>query len=520
MGGLETELTEWAFDKYDEISKGAFEAYDRVKELKDVPGAKKPKNFNEGVAQLLIDAGAPDDFIVKIGNDAGSGDWLDAFHDVAVEAEEWAADSAVVGVLSAMGLSAWIPAAEQVVGAFRTSWNASKEKAESEKMGLLKKGHWVYINNGKPAAPIPGWKDGLRRRLKVEEMPGDKVTVGFYIGPANRKARVQVFNFDVFREQEVHLDDVAPCGVAKARLLESNTVMAGIRDLKCYEAGEKDQMESICPTDPGTEVVYEEALYHIVTSRGSNVLIEDEHGQRLVVTLNKLTPGRVTHTNSWNYGADTAGNFQADGAARIYTGQWVWIPARHSLVKAGATTNELACVWKIQGAEVHVFLGIDGRKAIVNEVWPVHELLADVINKKKTFVLFKEQAVTGGDTQTSCLGPTDLLLCMGKTDEDAAKEQPTFLTAGERVQPKPTERRDTAGDQATKLELDAVEEVANKTGVAPAEVLRAQYDDGDDRIVGTYSSGDSLFGYAMMAGLGLLIYNSVDFGGGIFAGVT
>ena len=524
--GLETDLTSWAFNKYDEISKSAFDAYEKV----DLEKVKDAPSFNAAVVQLLGQAGAPQDFLTTVsGENVGTDDWLDAFNDMAVQAEEWAENTAVAGVLGAMGLSGWIPAAESVIGSFRTNWKSSKAKADKQKMGMLQIGQWLYINNGKPPKPVPGWKEGLggRRRLwgnledpaiKVQDNPGDRVTVGFYMGPANRKGRIQVFNFDVFREQEVHLDDVAPCGIDKIKKLESNSIMAGIRDLKSFRASPEDTMEGGVPTDPGTEVIYGGELYHIVRCEGGKALIEDEHGQRKVCSLDKLKKGRVTHTNSWNYrqGAEFMGGFSADGAARIYAGQWVWVPARYSLVERAVTTHELACVWKIQEDGVYCFLGIDGAVATVDEVWPLHDDLADVLNKKRTFLQFKEASVTGGDTVTRALGPTDLLVCLGRT-EDSAANFPTELTPGEKVVPVQSRESQMVGDGGQKDQEDAGQEIAAKAGIAPGEVERAQEYEEDDRMIGTPSSGNSLVAYAVMAGAALLVFNSVDFSGALFA---
>ena len=517
-----------AVTKYDSISKGAFNVDDVV------PIAKKggPQvSFNQGVLDLLTQAGAPQGFLDRVSvNTVGTTDFMDAISDIAVSAAEFTENTVLAGVMSAIGLEGWIPAAEKMLGRLRTNWKEGKEELAITKVGLLQIGQWVYVNNGRPPAPVPGWHDGLRRRLgaqqnapgpaqiETEIMPGDRVTVGFYMGSGNRKGCAQVFNFDKFREEEVQVDDIAPCGIDRIRSLEGNDVLSGVRDLKCFPPLLTDRMEGQVPTDPGTEVVFEEHIYHIVRSEGDQVLIEDQHGQRALVTLDALQRGRTFHTNSWNYqaGEEFLGGFTADGAATVYSGQWVWVRARRDFVEKGVTTHELACVWKIMADGIHCFRAFDGKRAVVPEVWPVHDILADVLNRKKSLILFKDASVRGGDTMTASLARTDPLLCLGKTVE-AAAQMPTNLTPGEVIIPGPKQVQETVGDRGAKEREDAFQDIAKQTGVAPADLRRSAQDDEDDAMIGTSRSGDSLFGYAVMAGAGLLIWNSVDFSGNLFA---
>ena len=190
--------------------------------------------------------------------------------------------------------------------------------------------------------------------------------MGFFVGVGERAGTVQVFNFEVFRVERVKVDDVWPVDSKVQANLERNEVMTAIRDLK-FTPDVKPRMESKVPTDPGTEVVFNKELYHIVQCESGIALIEDTHGQRLTVSLDKLQPGRIEHTNSWNYrkGEPFLSGFDGGSAAPIYSGQWVWVNARDGLVTAGMTTRELAVVWKIGNDGVHAVYARDGETAVV-----------------------------------------------------------------------------------------------------------------------------------------------------------
>ena len=102
--------------------------------------------------------------------------------------------------------------------------------------------------------------------------------------------------------------------------------------------------------------------------------------------------------------------FEADGKAKFFSGQWVWIPSRKSLL--GTTTVELAVVWKIQGDGIHVIKALDGVEETWPQVdvWPAVDSLSEVFNSEKRFLKFRLEAVEGGDTVTYCLGPYDDLV--------------------------------------------------------------------------------------------------------------
>ena len=262
-------------------------------------------------------------------------------------------------------------------------------------------------------------------------------------------------------------------------------------------------MVSSVPTDPGTEVIYKKLLYHIVKAEGSEALIEDAHGQRLVVSMDTLERGRVKHTNAWNYrkGEIFENGFDADGSARVFTGQWVWIVARDSLLEGGVTDYELACVWNIQRDGCYVFNAIDGDLVIVDDVWPLSDTLSDILNVKKNFVEFRNAAVEGENTSMFLLGRDELLVCIGNT-HDAQVDFPKPETPGQTIIHRKPVEGDTVGDEETKWLGDTPGEVLGH----PGEV---EYDDFEAAVT-SRTGGDSNAIYFIMAAAALFVLYSVD----------
>ena len=497
-------LDKFAIDKYNQLSKAAFNTLEKV----DLKKAVQEKSFEKGVVTLMQQVGIPDKFLHGVsGEEVGTQDWLDTFRGIAVEAEDMVTDTAIGGLLTAIGLPEFAPMAEQVVTSIRSSYRESVLKKGQAKARLIQPGTWVYINNGHVTGNVPGWKDELRRRRRLwgQPPPVDHITIGFYIGLNNTAGFVNVFNFDVFREQRVDIDDVTVVPKAKAREFDNDAILSGVRQLK-FVPPPQPLMESAVPTDPGAEVIMNGELYHIVTSEGGFAIIEDEHGQRYSVSLDKLKPGRQKHTNSWNYrkGEPFLTGFNPDQKAPIYSGQWVWVKARPELVANGTTNHELAVVWKISPEGIHVFQAIDGDAATVITVWPLDPDLEDTLNADKRFLRFRRESTEGGDTATHNMGQYDLPICIGRSN-DANMKMPSALTPGESVHKAITHPEATVGDRGARDAVDAQIDASRDIGAQPVPV-----EGGYVPQAGARDSGDSLFAYGAMAVGALLLWNSVD----------
>jgi len=514
--GQENSLNQWAVQQYDAVSKAAFDVRDNVQLRKTVESAE---SFNAGVVKIMKDAGIPDKFLVGLGGeDVGTTEWLATVEGLAEAGAELAADTAISGFLTYIGQPQWIPAAVGGVKKIRKTFDQIRVDANDARVELMNEGSWVMINNGPPPEAEIGYKEGIRRRMfgfsTDKGPPPDRISVGFFISPA-AKGYVKVFNFFTFRDEDQRVLNVAPASAQIQAEVQQNNIMRGVRALHMSKGDGPDPKMSVeVPTDPGTEVIYNDLLYNIVQAEGSDAVIEDIHGQRLVVSIDELQRGRVTHTNAWNYrkGEEFNTGFDADGSAKVFSGQWVWIPARPVLVKSGATNFELAVVWKLERDGAHVFNAFDGNLVVVDEVWPISFNLSDSFNAKKKYTQFRMAAIEGVNTHTYSLGTDELLVCIGGT-QDAQMGFPKKDTPGEvvrhRVEP---EILETAGQEAVKDKIDDAVEISRGDNVSSGKALRMIAVDTypDEELDESRMGGNSLFAYGAMAAAVLFLFNSIE----------
>ena len=468
----QVDVVDYALDRFQKLSKGAFDSKASVNIQKTFDEAA---SFGDAVVTILHDAGVKKEHLSGLaGENVGSDDWLDAFKGMAVQAEEYAVETAIGGAVTWLFGPSWGAWAESWWSKRYELWKEQKQKVREGRVAAMKPGMWVYVNNGlRPGAPIgqePGWKEGLRRRrMKFAPEPMEDISVGFFIGPAG-KGRVKVFNFDVFREQDVRYDDMAPVEKSKSSLLDASDVMRKIRNYRMIEYKRPSKLNTDVPTDPGSEVVLSGEKWNVVKAEGSQLLIEDSNGERKEVSVDKLTTGRKVHDNSWNYrgGKQVQSGFNVDGKAQVFSGIWTWIMAREALLRAEATTHELAVVWYINDDGVHTVMALDGMERVVATLWAVTDNLSEGFNQNKAFNAFRHAVVAGGDTARYRLGAEHLLVCLGKTQEIQMKFPDVQDPFQEIVE---TGTKDGAPVGSNEKDvLDVIEEVAAKTGIAPGQL--------------------------------------------------
>ena len=516
-------LVQQSVDKYSKVSLGRFDDGDEVEFLNSAP---ETPSFGSGVVAILQKHGVPKKYLKNI--NVGSEDWLTTFKGFADATTDWLSDSVVGGLVGAVFGPEFIPMAESALGSLRSSWRDYVQEGRMIKAAGLEKGMWILINNG----VAPPHKDKRRRMIWeelgrafsmdgfgmgvdpavekrfIDEPPEYIISEGFIIGAGDKPNHVRVFNFETFREDDLDLDEISGMSKTRETALDNNPILTSIRDLK-FEPPPSDIMDSNVPTDPGTEVVLDGFLYNIVRCEGDLALIEDVHGQRKSVSINLLTAGRHRHTNSYNYrkGRPFMGTWNQK--PRVYAGQWVWVTARMSLQEAGVTTHELAVVWKLDSYYAHVVLGIDGTVKVVDQVWPFSHQLEETVELDKEFMEFKRRALEGRDTEGKNLGADHLRFCVGDTYETMASF-PTPLTKAVRVSTKQPLDEETVGEgHQDALAEDARQEVHKVTGI-PLSAISSPEQGPAPVLAGEYNGGDSLMVYAVLAGLALFAFNSVD----------
>ena len=155
--GQENSLNQWAVQKYDAVSKAAFDVRDNVQLRKTVESAE---SFNAGVVKIMKDAGIPDKFLVGLGGeDVGTTEWLATVEGLAEAGAELAADTAISGFLTYIGQPQWIPAAVGGVKKIRKTFDQIRVDANDARVELMNEGSWVMINNGPPPEAEIGYKE-------------------------------------------------------------------------------------------------------------------------------------------------------------------------------------------------------------------------------------------------------------------------------------------------------------------------------------------------------------------------
>ena len=297
----------------------------------------------------------------------------------------------------------------------------------------LEDGAWCYIDNGGrqlPRAAMRALQWGLGSEF--QDMPDSEdvqfsvehlVSIGFVVEASVDASNCQVFNMEHGEFAQYPKQSIRMMEDSRAAALDQNEDLHAIRVLVMAKEHVAQRLACDVPCDPGEEVIYKEVTYHVVTCDGTNVRIENDFGG-LNVEMKDVTRGRVTHTNSWNYGetpgavgSGLSAGFDQGIQAKLYKGQWVWVPARGDVVKLlPDCKKELAVVRIINGHIVDGYYAIDGlrMRVLENHITPVYHARQEWLNSHKDFIAFRAVAVTGEHSvRTYALGTDYLMVVAG-----------------------------------------------------------------------------------------------------------
>ena len=489
-------------EKYTGLTKGAFDV-DAVNHGSNWQTDLKTfatESFDTGVKGIFARLGLTDQIISKLGS-VGSSDFVENMWTVG-------SDLVSAGIRSVLGDGLAL-----IFDAGKTGFDIFT-KSGSKRDFNFQKGEWVIIDNGPVKktetafSGTPG-KHELRRRLGFAFEGERDVSAGFYIGQGKEENTITVFNFGLFREQDVSITAVNRMAKGESTKLDKDELISEIRKLK-FQQDECSQINSKVPTDPGTEVLLDDVRYHVVTSTGQTVTIEDEWGWQSIVDISLLKRGRVTRTQVFNYKTDgsVTGGFLGSGEDSIYAGRWLWVSARELGYPAA---KELVCVQFVHN-KIHCFYALDGEKGKFDE--SEVELVSDEFNamfaQNKSFAEFKGFALAGYDMKRVSLGKTYPLVCIGVTgsDQDLTKTAMKDVEACDTVYSRLEKAIARVGDLNLHKDIDNAEERGQKDQAAN----RVAYEVLDELEGEPDTGGDSAYGFMMVGGVGLvalLLMNSV-----------
>lgn len=306
----------------------------------------------------------------------------------------------------------------------------SKPKRDFKAGKIPQRGEWVAIHNGRErmiaaARQLHSVSFG-DAKTKAPVKLTRAISIGFCIGDGELPGGFKkIFNFETGHAEERHLMELIVLDQKHQDQLDSSPIWSKMKNIVLGTDAPPSEFETPTggvPVDPGSEVVYDGVAYTIVDCDGNFATIKNSL-KTLTVLVEKLSRGRVTHTNSHNYASNTLGSFNASSKAKFFKGQWVWLPPRALTIKIHAKAKwELGVVRLINESIVDGYYAIDGIRfqTHISQVTPCPKHDQDWMDTDRDFLSFKIAAVKGVNPKDYKLGRDHMLECLGiRTSGDA-----------------------------------------------------------------------------------------------------
>jgi hypothetical protein len=445
--GFGTLITD-AFGKFNDISKGAFDAYSIKHQGEYDPGFSKllEEGFHGAAKDVMKKFGVREDQLETFGTEKWTDKVIETIEDMTFDlvatGGALATEAGPLGAAVALIASTSAPF-------IREYWQEIKDSfSKISPQSAYKAGQWVAIDNGKTAAIRGlhnvlddeefnrrrmyggGFLDGGHPNILEEDVEFEEnYSTGFYLGDGGEKDTITVFNLLSSLDEERNLREVRPLESEKAATLDNNEVWSEIRLLR-FEDERTDLLRNTVVTDPGSQVIYNNLPYHVIEANSHLIRIENSNGVQQTVDISDLKPGLRSHNNSWNYTPREISSFEAGEKATFSQGDFVWIPALAVISrKYDFCTRQLACIQHLEGEEWVGFTAIDG--TVVSEtigspsVRGVSDDLNEMLASSKIMQTFKDAVVRGHDVKRLAPGGRREMvqLCLGHTPLDLHTEQ-------------------------------------------------------------------------------------------------
>jgi hypothetical protein len=445
--GFGTLITD-AFGKFNDISKGAFDAYSIKHQGEYDPGFSKllEEGFHGAAKDVMKKFGVREDQLETFGTNRWTDKVIETIEDMTFDlvatGGALATEAGPLGAAVALIASTSAPF-------IREYWQEIKDSfSKISPQSAYKAGQWVAIDNGKTAAIRGlhnvlddeefnrrrmyggGFLDGGHPNILEEDVEFEEnYSTGFYLGDGGEKDTITVFNLLSSLDEERNLREVRPLESEKAATLDNNEVWSEIRLLR-FEDERTDLLRNTVVTDPGSQVIYNNLPYHVIEANSHLIRIENSNGVQQTVDISDLKPGLRSHNNSWNYTPREISSFEAGEKATFSQGDFVWIPALAVISrKYDFCTRQLACIQHLEGEEWVGFTAIDG--TVVSEtigspsVRGVSDDLNEMLASSKIMQTFKDAVVRGHDVKRLAPGGRREMvqLCLGHTPLDLHTEQ-------------------------------------------------------------------------------------------------
>ena len=294
-----------------------------------------------------------------------------------------------------------------------------KSKDAFDGGAVPQKGEWVAIHNGveRIGAKIKEihantFGDAkLKAPVKVERA----VSIGFCMGEGDIPGTKKIFNFETGQPEDRSPRELIVVDKSHQEKLDNNHVWSKIKNIVMGKDAPPAELDTAVPVDPGSEVVYKGEAYTVVGCDGFDARIKNKL-RTVTVSVNELTRGRVVHTNSHNYSQNVDSGFKVDSKAKLFRGQWVWLPPRAQTKKIYHRAGwELGVLRIINAATADGYYAMDGIRfqTHISQVTPCPKYDQDWMDNHADFLKFKIAAVKGVSVGAYKLGRDHMLEILG-----------------------------------------------------------------------------------------------------------
>ena len=356
---------------YHDISKAAFDAYSlkHPETMKHLATKLLEQPIIQSVHELAKKAGV---LLENYENISYQGIAAMLAHHVGAKfmaAGTGAAGAAALGAEAAGtgGVAVAMVAIEAAIEWAVDNWGKGKATAHE-----FKRGDWVIIDKGqKTIKKLDRDLDWALGEM-FQDMPSiselhvlermEDFHVGFYISRAKTDGWYTVFDLLSGQEEDKVFSDVRVLPQMRRAALDMDEFASKVRELY-FTKEDRVYFECEVSCDPGTEVIFDESLWYIVSCDGYLALIENAFGDRQNVSMKVLGRSRqerIGPQHLYRRGMAREADSFVSSPGGISAGDWVW-------VEIGATTQELAVVHIIRGDEIFVYYTTTGELKSVPE---------------------------------------------------------------------------------------------------------------------------------------------------------
>ena len=376
---------------YHDLSKGAFDSFSMQfgQKTKDLTESLFNMPFAEGVQQILKKAGKSAKDYANIDLQGLGGKLINALPTIAKNAMTGGGVAVAAGkVAGYAGLELSTGGAATVgivVDAAKIGVEWAIDHFKEKELDSYNRGDWLIIDEGEKTVT------SIDREMDegIGEMFEDMPTIselhtlyrmedyhqGFYIGSGKEEASSTVFDLITEREREVFDLKIRKLPEEDRTKLDNDRVSSEIRELY-FTKKDGILLDTEVLTDPGTEVLYKDEIWHIVFCSGDEAIIEADGGRKKValVDLKRARQERV-NGHSWQYDNGVAPDNDSFSThpGGYGVGDWVWVQR--------AAFWELAMVHIISGDYAVVYMTQSGNRDFI----PVDEVRVAIRDLSEMF---------------------------------------------------------------------------------------------------------------------------------------